>query len=131
MTPEQNTEKEMKMNHADILRESESKDNELDNSFGPREFVFDRAARIATILLNIEFTAYDVSIIVTSLNLAQMQANRSNPENYVSTIVNVALAGQFAAPEDKIDDELMKGIEEIAKKYSPTKMPNVEASPTV
>jgi len=131
MTPEQNTEKEMKMNHADILRASASKVNELDNSFGPREFVFDRAARIATILLNIEFTAYDVSIIVTSLNLAQMQANRSNPENYVSTIVNVALAGQFAAPEDKIDDELMKGIEEIAKKYSPTKMPNVEASPTV
>ena len=123
------------MNHADILRSCASKVNELDSSFGPRELVFDRAARIATILLNIELTAYDVSMIVTSLNLAQLQANRTDPESYVSAIVNVAFAGQFAAPSKEADDIIDKGISEsIAKHYSyipPIPMPNVSANPII
>ena len=123
------------MNHADILRASASKVNELDSSFGPRELVFDRAARIATILLNIELTAYDVSMIVTSLNLAQLHANRNDPESYVSAIVNVAFAGQFAAPSKEADDIIDKGLSEaIAKKYSyipPIPMPNASANPII
>jgi len=123
------------MNHADILRSCATKVNELDSSFGPRELVFDRAARIATILLNIELTAYDISIITASLNLAQLQANRADPESYVSAIVNVAFAGQFAEPKTKADDIIDKGIaESIAKSYSyipPIPMPNVSSESAI
>lgn len=117
------------MNHADILRSSATKVNELDSSYGPRELVFDRAARIASVLLDMNLTAYDVSMIVTSLNLAQLQTNRTDPESYVSSIVNLAFASQFAAPSKEADDIINKGISEaIAKKYSyipPIPMPNV------
>ena len=123
------------MNHADILRACASKVNELDSSFGPRELVFDRAARIATILLNIELTAYDVSIITASLNLAHLQANRVDPDNFVSAIVNVAFAGQFAEPRTKADDIIDKGIsEEIAKRYTyipPIPMPSVSSESAI
>jgi citrate lyase beta subunit len=108
----------MKMNHADILRASASKVNELDSSFGPRELVFDRAARIATILLDKHLTAYDVSMITTALNLAHMQGNRSDPTNYVSAIVNVALAGQFAIAEPDPMDAFKAGISDLHKGYA-------------
>jgi hypothetical protein len=108
----------MKMNHADILRASASKVNELDSSFGPRELVFDRAARIASILLDMQLTAYDVSMITTALNLAHMQGNRNDPTNYVSAIVNVALAGQFAIAEPDPMDAFKAGISDLHKSYA-------------
>jgi len=108
------------MNHADILRASASKVNELDSSYGPRELVFDRAARIATILLNIELTPYDVSIITASLHLAHLQSNRVDPDNFISAIVNVAFSGQFAEPRTKADDIVTKGMEDVFKNYTYT-----------
>ena len=103
------------MNHADILRSSASKVNELDSSYGPRELVFDRAAKIASILLDTQLSAYDVSMITVALNLAHIQGNRMDASNYVSAIVNVAFSGQFAQPDTLADD--LKGFEEAATKF--------------
>ena len=119
MNPEQNIERQMKMNHADILRSSASKVNELASNYGPRELVFDRAARLASILLDKEFNAYEVSMITAALNLAHLQSNRSDPSNYVSAIVNVAFAGQFAGSSEQSTDELLQNIENIAKRFAP------------
>lgn len=103
------------MNHADILRSSASKVNELDSSYGPTELVFDRAAKIASILLDTQLSAYYVSMIAVALNLAHIQGNRMDSSNYVSAIVNVAFSGQFAQPDTLADD--LKGFEEAATKF--------------
>lgn len=117
------------MNHADILRSSASKVNELDSSYGPRELVFDRAAKIASILLDMQFNAYEISMITLALNLAHVQGNRTDPTNYVSAIVNVAFAGQFAQPDAPVDN-LTNEFAEIAKRFSP-RMPNAEDAPAI
>lgn len=110
------------MNHSDILKSSETKVSEMEILYGPKGLVFDQAARIATILLNTHFTAYDISIIAMSLNLAQVQGNPSNSENYVSAIVNVAFAAQFSTPEDDPAKKLAEEMVEIAKRFSPSEI---------
>lgn len=106
------------MNHADVLRQSASAVNELTNAYGPREMVFDRAARLASILVNREVSPYEVAMITMALNLGHLQENRGDPKNYVSSIVNVAFAAQFgAATHPDPQQELFAGVEEIAKMF--------------
>jgi len=121
------------MNHGDVIRQSATQINELVGSYGPREHVFDRAAKLASILLNQEITPYEVSMIVTALNLGHLQDNRAEPHNYISAVTNLAFAAQFAMPEPKnADQEMFAGIEEIAKKFAPVsvRMPSMNAPNT-
>ena len=117
------------MNHADILRASASKVNELDNSFGPRELVFDRAARIASALLDMHFTAYDISMITAALNLAHLQGNRNDPTNFVSTMVNVAFAAQFAGAESNPADVAKTNVQNFVRKF--TMAPDIETAEAI
>ena len=108
------------MNHSEVLQQSAVNINDLVNTYGPRELVFDRAAKLASILLNQEVSIYEVSMIVTALNLGHLQDNRSDPSNYVSAVSNLAFAAQFATPKNTgAEKDLFAGIEEIAKKFSP------------
>jgi len=118
--------KEMKMNHSDIIQSSTARINELEDLYGPKGLVFDQAARIATVMLNTHLTAYDISIIVMSLNLAQMQNNPSDPENYISAIVNVAFSAQFATPDDDQEEKLNEGIFEVKKRFSSSEISLVQ-----
>ena len=117
---------EMKMNHADVIRQSATQVNELIGNYGPREHVFDRAAKLASILLNQEITPYEVSMVVTALNLGHLQENRADSHNYVSALTNLAFAAQFAQPQ-QAEKDLFAGIEEIAKKFAPVsvRMPSM------
>lgn len=120
------------MNHTDVIRNSATMINDLVNNYGPRELVFDRAAKLASILLNQEITTYEVSMIVAALNLGHLQDNRANPHNYVSAVVNLAYSAQFAMPEVKEEDkDLFAGIEEIAKKFSAPRAEATEPSQSV
>jgi len=112
---------EIKMNHLDTIKSSETKVIEMEILHGPKGLVFDKAARIATILLNTELTAYDISIIAAALNLAQIQGDPLNDENYVSSIVNVAFAAQFSLPNNPAE-ELEKEIVEVAKRFAPSEI---------
>ena len=109
------------MNHLDIIKSSETKASQMGILHGPQGLVFDKAARIATILLNTDLTAYEISIIALSLNLAKIQGNPANDENYVSAIVNAAFAAQFSVPNNPVE-EVEKGIVEIAKRFSPSEI---------
>lgn len=114
------------MNHSDVIKQSATQINDLINTYGPRELVFDRAAKMASLLLNQDITAYEVSMIVTALNLGHLQDNRADSRNYISAVTNLAFAAQFAIPETKnAERDMFAGIEEIAKKFSvPNPMPS-------
>lgn len=119
------------MNHADVIKQSATNINELTNRFGTRELVFDRAAKIASILLNKEITPYEVSMITMALNFGHLQENRADSYSYVSAVTNLAFAAQFASiekvkPTPLPEKELMDGLENIVKNFS---VPNPQPNP--
>ena len=116
----------MEMNHSDIIQSSTARINELEDLYGPKGLVFDQAARIATVMLNTHLTAYDISIIAMSLNLAQMQNNPNDPENYISAIVNVAFSAQFTTPDENQEEKLNEDIFELKKRFSSSEISLVQ-----
>jgi len=83
-------------NHTDILSQAIHLIRERGLQYGSVEACFDRTAKIATLLLNTEFTAYEIAMVHVATKMARLQESRTLDDNYVDAMNYLAFAAQFA-----------------------------------
>jgi hypothetical protein len=115
----------MKMKFSDVVTKSANIINSNIEINGPTEEVYERAAKIASVMLGVEVSAYEVSIIVSAVGLGSVTRNRSNSNNYAQAIASMSFASQLAEqPEQAMLDEVESSIKDMAAKLAP--MPRAE-----
>jgi hypothetical protein len=95
------------------------------------EATFDRTAKLATILLNTEISAYEVVMVHVATKLARLQEARTLDDNYIDAMNYMAMAAQFAPvhsePKFTVSQEqepvgiMEADIAEIAKRFAPVR----------
>ena len=94
--------------------------NERGSQYGAVEECFDRIAKLASIILNKEITAYDVAIIQVATKLGRLQEARTLDDNYIDMINYTAFAAQFAKANET-QTAMEDDIAEMARKLAPPK----------
>ena len=72
---------------------------ERGQDYGGIEDNFTRIASIATLILNVQITAYQVAMIHVATKLARMAGSRDKHDNYVDAVNYVAFADGLRAPQ--------------------------------
>jgi hypothetical protein len=105
----------------DVLKQAGQIINQRGQDYGDIEDNFNRAAQIASLKLNVEITPYMVATVLESVKDARLANAPYNADSYVDGINYRAFRMMFAPKrkEDQTDDELVKGVEAIAKKFAP------------
>ena len=85
--------------------------------YGPEDLLFDRASRIATVMLDRVVTPYEISLIHVATKMARMTANQAQTDNYVDSINYLAFAAQFA--EVKMTTAEQEEIAAMARRFAP------------
>jgi hypothetical protein len=90
------------------------------------EDTFDRAAKLATLMLDKHVTMYDIAMIMHSMKMARISSSRTLDDNYVDGINYLAFAAQFSQAEEQVKVALEEDIAAMARKFAPvrTQMPN-------
>ena len=88
--------------HMDILDLAGITLSERESQYGPAAPCFDRASKLASIVLNKPISRYDVAMVLHALKLARLQENRANADNYVDGINYLAFAGEFIGGDESI-----------------------------
>lgn len=88
--------------HMDILDTAGITLADRADQYGPAAPCFDRASKLASIILNKPVSRYDVAMVLHALKLARLQENRANPDNYVDGINYLAFGGEFIQAEESI-----------------------------
>jgi hypothetical protein len=118
-------------NHTDILKQAVHTLRERGLQYGNVEATFDRTAKLATILLNTEISAYEVVMVHVATKLARLQEARTLDDNYIDAMNYMAMAAQFAPvhsePKFTVSQEqepvgiMEADIAEIAKRFAPVR----------
>jgi hypothetical protein len=89
--------------------------------YGDIELNMQRAAKIASLKLNMEITPYMVVTILESVGDSRLAETPSHSDAYVDGINYRAFRMMFApkSKEQMTEEELIEGVEQIAKKFSP------------
>lgn len=106
---------------------------ERGSQYGSVEATFDRAAKLASLMLNTDITAYEVAMVHVATKMARLQEARTLDDNYIDAMNYMAIAAQFApvhaAPEFIASKEqepvgiMEADIAEIAKRFAPVRPP--------
>jgi hypothetical protein len=112
------------MNHTDVLAEAVRVLRERDRKYGNVEEMFERTARLASIVLDEDISPYKIAIILKCLKDARKKNDPYNVEHYSDAINYEAFAYQFkTAALDQAADNAVTA--ELARKLAP-ELPNVE-----
>jgi len=105
----------------EILNQAGQIINQRGKDYGSIEENFLRSAQIASLKLNVEITPYMVATILESVKDARIATSPQNADSYLDGINYRAFRMMFAPKrkEDQTDDELMAGVQEIARKFAP------------
>ena len=107
----------MKMNHRDVLSSAVETLKDRGGQYGPEDLLFDRASRIATVMLDRVVTPYEISLIHVATKMARMTANPAHTDNYVDSSNYLAFAAQFA--EVKMTTAEQEEIAAMARRFAP------------
>jgi len=117
--------------HTDILKQAVLTLRERGSQYGSVEGTFDRAAKMATLMLNTEITAYEVAMIHVATKMARLQDARTLDDNYIDAMNYMAIAAQFApvhaepmfsqSKEQEPIGIVEADIAEIAKRFAPVR----------
>jgi hypothetical protein len=88
------------MNPRGILEEADKIIGERGQDYGGIEDNFMRIARLATIILNVQITPYQVAMILHATKLARMAGTRDKHDNYVDAINYIAFADGLRTPPE-------------------------------
>ena len=111
-----------KMNHTDVLTNAINILRDRDTKYGPVQEMFERTAKLASIILDRDVTPYEITVILKCLKDARKKYDRLNVEHYSDNINYEAFSYQFAtATTDQAAEDAV--MSELAKKLSPM-MPN-------
>ena len=105
-------------NHAEILASAVATLRERGVQYGAIEPCFDRASKIASIMLNKSISPYDVSMVMLAVKLGRLQESRDLDDNYKDAINYLAFAAQFIGAKPS-NETIEADIAEFAKKYAP------------
>jgi len=111
-----------KMNHTDVLTNAINILRDRDTKYGPVQEMFERTAKLASIILDRDVTPYEITVILKCLKDARKKYDRLNVEHYSDNINYEAFSYQFAtaSTDQAAEDAVMS---ELAKKLAPI-MPN-------
>ena len=111
-----------KMNHTDVLTNAINILRDRDTKYGPVQEMFERTAKLASIILDRDVTPYEITVILKCLKDARKKYDRLNVEHYSDNINYEAFSYQFAtaSTDQAAEDAVMS---ELAKKLAPM-MPN-------
>ena len=105
----------------DILEQAQNMLSLRGQRYGSVEETFDRAAKLASIILDKQISIYDIAIIMHSMKMARINASRTYDDNYVDGINYLAFAAQFSRSEEQIGVALQEDIAAMARKFAPRK----------
>ena len=113
------------MNYLDTLTCSVNSVRERDERFGPAEELFDKTAKLSSIMLDKALTPYDIVTILRCLNDAKKIRDRLGSEHYVENVNLESFALQIATADSKRKFEDHDRLEseiaaEVAKQFTQT-----------
>ena len=122
-------------NHTDILKASAIILGDRGRKYGSVEDTFDRAAKIATLLLNKHITMYDLAMIMHSMKMARIPSSPTVDDHYIDGINYLSMAAQFSQSEEQAKVALEEDIAAMARKFAPRRpdqpeMPTPQPVPT-
>lgn len=117
----------MTMNHLDILKASATTLGDRGRRYGSVEETFDRASKLATIMLDKQITMYDIAIIFHCMKMARLNGARTLDDNYIDGINYLAFAAQFSTSEEQAKLALEEDISAMARKFAPRKAQTVNS----
>ncbi|CAB4127599.1 hypothetical protein UFOVP95_32 [uncultured Caudovirales phage] len=107
-----------KMNHTDVLAEAVRILRERDTKYGDVQEMFERTAKLASIILDKTITPYEITVILKCMKDARKKNDRLNLEHYADNINYEAFTYQLATSEmDQENEDAV--IAAIAKKFAP------------
>ena len=110
------------MNHTEVLTNAINILRDRDTKYGPVQEMFERTAKLASIILDRDVTPYEITVIMKCLKDARKKYDPINVDHYADNINYEAFSYQFAtaSTDQAAEDAVMS---ELAKKLAPM-MPN-------
>lgn len=110
------------MNHTEVLTNAINILRDRDSKYGPVQEMFERTAKLASIILDRDVTPYEITVIMKCLKDARKKYDPMNVDHYADNINYEAFSYQFAtaSADQSAEDAVMS---ELAKKLAPI-MPN-------
>ena len=101
--------------------------------YGSVEDTFERASKLATILLNKQITMYDLAMIMHSMKMARIPSSPTMDDHYIDGINYLSMAAQFSRSEEQVKTALEEDIASMARKFAPVRpeMPTPQVVPTM
>lgn len=84
------------MQHRDILTKCMEILNDRAQSYGNEDSLFDTAAQIASLISGINYSKYDISVVMESVKLARRRYDPLLDDSYIDQINYTAFSAQFA-----------------------------------
>jgi len=104
-----------------LLNEAKAKIEERGADYGLYGATYERAAIIANTVLNAQFSAYDVMMLLHCVKLARIAGPGDKVDNYLDGVNYLAFACEekFGPREATAEEVIDDGAAEIAQKYAP------------
>jgi len=110
------------MNHTDVLAEAVRILRERDTKYGDVQEMFERTAKLVSIILGKEVTPYEITVVLKCLKDARKKNDPLNLEHYADSINYEAFSYQLVtADADREAEDAVTSA--LAKKFAP-EMPN-------
>lgn len=100
-----------------LLRAAADKIVERGQAYGDMNDTYSRAAVIANSILGTHLGVYDVLMVLHAAKLARMAGPTDQTDNYLDGVNYLAFANE--ARKTSIEQEMVEGVEEIARKFAP------------
>jgi hypothetical protein len=84
------------MQHRDVLTTCVNTLADRAASYGNEDDLFNTAAQIASLLIGVNLSKYDISVVMESVKLARRRFDPLNEDSYVDQINYCAFSAQFA-----------------------------------
>lgn len=105
--------------------------------YGPIDEMFDRASKLASVILQKDLTPYDISIIMHCIKLSRLSEDKTHLDSYVDGINYLAFGAYFGVPAPQgpvvtqqdpvvIEDEIAAVTQQFAEMASTQEETNVE-----
>lgn len=93
------------MHHLDVLNHAKHYVTEHAKLFGDPQPSFQKAANIASAMLDRRVAPFECAVIMMAIRQAELSAKKDDPEAWAALCSNVAVAGQFSVPSHSADYE--------------------------
>lgn len=84
------------MQHREILTKCLEILNDRAQSYGNEDDLFDTAAQIASLISGVQYSKYDISVVMESVKLARRRFDPLLDDSYIDQINYTAFSAQFA-----------------------------------